>query len=79
MQSIYSPGDSPLHQLHPLTKLAVAGLILAATYDPGALEKVAIYGVVADITMARSWYEKAKEFGSAEAPRRLELLAGRMR
>jgi len=25
--------------------------------------------------MARSWYEKAKAFGSAEAPRRLELLA----
>jgi hypothetical protein len=25
--------------------------------------------------MARSWYEKARVYGSAEAPRRLELLA----
>jgi hypothetical protein len=29
--------------------------------------------------MARTWYEKAKEFGSAEAPRRLEILASAMR
>jgi energy-coupling factor transport system permease protein len=46
MQSIYSPGDSPLHQLHPLTKLAVAGLILAATYlVPGALTPLALFFV----------------------------------
>jgi hypothetical protein len=29
--------------------------------------------------MARIWYERAKEFGSAEALRRLEMLASRAR
>ena len=53
--------------------------MLAATYDPVTLERVAVYGAVADITMARSWYEKAKEFGSDEARRRLETLASRVR
>jgi hypothetical protein len=52
-------------------------LALAGTYDPIVLEKLAVYGLGADISLARSWYEKAKEFGSEEAPRRLEMLAGR--
>src|SRR6266498_4124407 len=30
-----------------------------------------------NIAMARSWYEKARQFGSADAPRRLEMLASR--
>jgi len=47
MQSTYSPGDSPLHRLHPLTKLAAAGLILVATYlVPGALTPLALFCVV---------------------------------
>jgi hypothetical protein len=54
-----------------------AALALAGTYDPIVLEKLAVYGLRADISSARSWYEKAKEFGSEEAPRRLEMLAGR--
>ena len=54
-----------------------AALALAGTYDPIELEKLAVYGLGADISLARSWYEKAKEFGSKEAPRRLEMLAGR--
>jgi hypothetical protein len=33
----------------------------------------------ANIAMARTWYEGAKEFGSKDAPRRLELLASRDR
>jgi TPR repeat protein len=33
------------------------------------LHKIGVYGIVgADISSARSWYEKAKEFGSEEAP-----------
>jgi len=39
------------------------------------LRTLGIFGVTPDVAMARSWYEKAKAFGSAEAPRRLELLA----
>ena len=56
---------------------AQAALALGATYDPVVLHSLGILGVTADVAMARSWYEKAKEYGSAEAPRRLELLAKR--
>jgi hypothetical protein len=58
------------------SKDAEAALSLAATYDPLVLRQLKVYGVAADVVMARSWYEKAKEFGSTEAPRRLEILAG---
>ncbi|MFL5072029.1 MAG: hypothetical protein ACJ8D9_20810, partial [Xanthobacteraceae bacterium] len=58
---------------------ADAALSLAATYDPLVLRELKVYGFAADIAMARSWYEKAKEFGSTEAPRRLEILAGMAR
>jgi energy-coupling factor transport system permease protein len=52
MQSIYSPGDSLLHRLHPLTKLAAAGLILIATYLlPGALTPLALFCVVLILTL----------------------------
>jgi hypothetical protein len=57
-------------------KDAEAALMLAATYDPVVLRELKIYGVAANIVKARTWYEKAKEFGSTEAPRRLEILAG---
>jgi hypothetical protein len=57
-----------------------AALAVAATYDPILLEKIGVFGTdVADIRSARNWYEKAKELGSQEAPRRLEMLAGRER
>jgi hypothetical protein len=58
------------------SKDAEAALSLAATYDPLVLRELKVYGFAADIAMARMWYEKAKEFGSKEAPRRLEILAG---
>lgn len=61
------------------SKDADAALSLAATYDPLVLRELKVYGFAADIAMARSWYEKAKEFGSTEAPRRLEILAGMAR
>jgi hypothetical protein len=54
---------------------AQAALALGATYDPVVLTSLGIFGVTPDVAMARSWYEKAKAYGSAEAPRRLELLA----
>lgn len=54
---------------------ARAALMLAATYDPVVLEQLGVYGIAPDVALARTWYEKAKEFGSQEAPRRLELLA----
>ena len=51
-----------------------AALALAATYDPFVLEKLKVYGFWADAAMARAWYEKAKELGSAEARQRLQRL-----
>jgi hypothetical protein len=54
-----------------------AALALAATFDPTILERFRAYGVVPDVALARRWYEKAKEFGSEEAPQRLEMLARR--
>jgi hypothetical protein len=59
--------------------LARAALMLAGTYDPIILEKLSIQGLASDIAAARTWYERAKEFGSAEAMRRLEILASRAR
>ena len=56
---------------------ARAAMTLAGTYDPLILEKLGVHGFVPDVAMARVWYEKAKKFGSAEAPQRLELLASK--
>ncbi len=61
------------------SKQAQAAFMLATTYDPAILRELKVYGFAADVAMARSWYEKAKEFGSAEASRRLELLANGVR
>ena len=56
---------------------ARAAMTLAETYDPAALEKMGVHGVVPDLAMARGWYEKAKKFGAMEATQRLELLASK--
>jgi len=52
-----------------------AAFALAITYDPILLRARNVIGVAPDIAMARAWYEKAKELGSIDASRRLELLA----
>jgi hypothetical protein len=62
-----------------------AALMLAGTYDPILLEKVGIQGFARDVVegfapdaaLARTWYERAKELGSSEAVRRLEMLGRR--
>ena len=58
-----------------------AALRLAGTYDPIVLEQQTAPGsaVNANIAMARMWYERAKELGSADALRRLDLLVSRNR
>ena len=58
---------------------AHAAMTLAETYDPAFLEKLGVHGFVPDLPMARSWYEKARAFGSAKAPQRLETLASKQR
>jgi TPR repeat protein len=56
---------------------ARSAMMLAETYDPTFLEKSGVHGVVPDLSKARGWYEKAKQFGATEADQRLELLANK--
>jgi hypothetical protein len=56
---------------------ASAALAMGATYDPTVLANRFIRGMGTDLDKARSWYEKARELGSPEGPRRLEMLAHR--
>jgi TPR repeat protein len=58
---------------------ARAAFTLAATYDPIELKRLGVYGAAPDVTKARDWYEKARQYGSREAPKRLELLASQFR
>jgi TPR repeat protein len=54
----------------------VAAFALAETYDPLVLRKLNVTGgITADVPLAQSWYEKAKNLGSPVAPERLERLA----
>jgi len=56
---------------------ATAALAMGATYDPDVLSKRFIRGIEADAREARMWYERARELGSPEGPRRIEMLAHR--
>ena len=56
---------------------AKAALSMGATFDPALLAKIGVRGIAPDIVQARSWYEKAREFGSSEAIDRLERLSAR--
>jgi hypothetical protein len=56
---------------------AHAAMALAETYDPAILKKLSVHGVMPDVTIARSWYEKAKKSGATEATQRLEVLASK--
>jgi hypothetical protein len=56
---------------------AYAAMALGATYDPGVLAKLGVVGMSADVEKARNWYQKAESLGSAEATKRLRMLANR--
>jgi hypothetical protein len=58
---------------------ARAAFALAGTYDPIVLKRLGVYGSTPDVAIARDWYEKARQYGSREAPQRLELLASQYR
>jgi hypothetical protein len=67
-----------------LTRAAEAGearaaLTLGATYDADMLRKLGVIGVAGDAAKARAWYEKAAQYGSGEATRRLEQFAQSVR
>jgi hypothetical protein len=59
---------------------AAAALAMGATYDPDILSKRFIRGIEPDAQEARMWYERARDLGSPEGPRRIEtLLAQKLR
>jgi TPR repeat protein len=55
----------------------VAALTLGAMYDPGRATQFTNLGLKTDPTIARVWYERAKDLGVAEANDRLAELAAR--
>jgi hypothetical protein len=54
---------------------ARATLMLAGTFDPNVLKTLGFQEGVADIAMARFWYDRAQKLDAAEAPRRIQELA----
>jgi hypothetical protein len=53
---------------------AAAALAMGATYDPDVLSKRFIRGIEPDAQEAQMWYERARDLGSPEGPRRIETL-----
>ncbi|CAN7658173.1 hypothetical protein LJR220_006214 [Bradyrhizobium sp. LjRoot220] len=53
---------------------ADAALMLAGTYDPQVLGKQDMRSITPDPAMARLWYQKAAQFGSSDAKRRLSQI-----
>jgi hypothetical protein len=54
---------------------ARAAFTLAGTFDPNVLKSLGLQDGTPDIALARLWYERAAQLGSADAPRRLQQLA----
>jgi TPR repeat protein len=50
-----------------------AAFLLAQSYDPAVLKSAAL-GIASDLAVARAWYQKAAQLGSADAQRRLAQL-----
>ena len=53
---------------------STAALMLALTYDPNVLGTQNSRNIIPDPTMARFWYQRAAQLGSADAQRRLGQL-----
>jgi TPR repeat protein len=49
-------------------------LMLARTYDPDVLGPQDARNIIPDPATARAWYQRAAQFGSADAQRRLTQL-----
>ena len=57
--------------------LAEAAMALAATYDAVELNKPNLRGIGPDDTLAKRWYERARQLGASEADIRLQRLGTR--
>ena len=74
-KDLLSTGDIPAARLL-LRRAAdaqepLAALMLAQSYDPDMLGTQDVRNINPDLAMARSWYAKAAQLGSADAQRRL--------
>jgi TPR repeat protein len=56
--------------------LAHGALLLASTYDAYELARMGVRGVQANPSVARMWYERARELGASEAEALLLRLGG---
>jgi hypothetical protein len=56
-----------------------AALALGATYDPNILKRMGTVGIRPEPSQARTWYERASEYGSREASQRLTELVRLLR
>ncbi len=56
-----------------------AALLLGACYDPAFIEKIGAQGIEPDLKEARTWYERAKQLGVADADAKLAQLADQWR
>jgi TPR repeat protein len=77
-KALLASGDIPPARLL-LERAAEAGeasaaLILAQTYDPGVLGTQDTRNITPDPALARNWYQRAAQLGSADAQRRLSQL-----
>ncbi len=54
---------------------ARAAFELAATYDPIVIQQYGNISARPDLALAKAWYERARDWGSPEAPKQLEALA----
>jgi hypothetical protein len=54
---------------------ARAAFELAATYDPLVIKRLGNNSARPDLALARAWYQRARDWGSPDAPKQLEALA----
>jgi len=52
-----------------------AAFALASTYDPMVIKRLFPNSSAFDVTLAKAWYQKAREWGSVEALEKIEALA----
>ena len=78
-EELTSGGDIPaarlLLQRAAEARDARAAFDLAATYDPNIIKQFGNNGARPDPALAKTWYQRARDWGSPDAPRQLDALA----
>ena len=78
-EELASNGDMPaarlLLQRAAEAHDARAAFELAATYDPLVIKQLGKISVRSDLALAKAWYQRARDWGSPDAPKQLEALA----